>query len=1070
MTACTVVLCASAGNKFVSQTTGADSNDGLSWATAKQTLANGFSACATGDTLFVAFGTYNERLTITEGKYVSILGGYNINGDRDIDAFQTIIDGSDLGKILIKAEKESSIPLLFEGLTLQNSEYSSSSSAMYMRGNMTLKDCVIRNCSSASNGGAIYVDITDSSKPAAIINCIFELCTAAGGGGAIYNKGALIENCIFRGCSGVYGTVCNRSGILKNCLFHNNSAVEGDWPNSGGVYNPGGQVINCTFANNWGKEYAGIHSNGPVYNSVFWGNKPQDGFKYPANFIEGSPSCNNIANEGFESASFLSLELDPNNLAEKGPHFVAPTEFVGVPKTPEEIEAMRNADFSIEAGSFLINKGKNDVAPETDIRGVARPKEGTVDVGAYEYDPDAPEILLEKIAIYLDTITLHEKKSAELKVIFTPRNASDKSIQWSIDDPNIATIDKEGKVTAVSEGFTVVRAYNEKSNLKDTAVVEVLAALPIKFPKEVLDAEATYLLGDYTIPTFLEFLVAKQEARIDSLDATEEEIASIAAKIEVMNAKIAKLQSKEEPYNLVATFNGDPKTHMGFCWFTNEGITEGKVQIIDKADATAADFEASGVITVDATPTTTKPLHITPIQANELPTYDICTAAGLPRNTAFKYVSHKALADNLTPGTVYSWRVGYEGHWSDIAQFRTQDAEQGDFSFVYMTDSHIQDAEYITEANKCAKAVVKHEKDAKFCLFPGDFVETGGSTNSEWQWERWFEEAVHPVLMNMALVPTDGNHDDSPLLNYDYHFNTDWSFANAAETKPQFQGIAYSFVYGDVLFIVFSMQDYWRAHGTDKVNYVCSYLSNDITNWFKEQVEKYPNTKYRVTLAHKNIFSASGHQHDSETPLFREIMLPLFKECEIDLAIQGHDHCYEVIGPVDPDTRTVVPGSIADTVRVSKGGTSENMTGLEGGTFTTDEGTVYFIGATCGAKRYYPLTRAEMDADYSKHKVTNYYDLVTSKFGQPEAPSYTRFNVTDAGIEMITYKVDANGNKTVYNTINVKRTKPHSLPTGVENVQEGIKFRDGEKFIHNGQLYILKDGMIYNVIGQKIAQ
>ena len=97
--------------------------------------------------------------------------------------------------------------------------------------------------------------------------------------------------------------------------------------------------------------------------------------------------------------------------------------------------------------------------------------------------------------------------------------------------------------------------------------------------------------------------------------------------------------------------------------------------------------------------------------------------------------------------------------------------------------------------------------------------------------------------------------------------------------------------------------------------------------------------------------------------------------------------------------------------------------------------------------------------------MNNLFDLFTSRFGQPGSPSYTRFNVTNAGIEMITYKTDAQGNKEVFNTINVVRTRPHSTPTGCENVTKAV-INDGEKFISNGQVYIRKDGKTYNVLGE----
>ena len=465
-----------------------------------------------------------------------------------------------------------------------------------------------------------------------------------------------------------------------------------------------------------------------------------------------------------------------------------------------------------------------------------------------------------------------------------------------------------------------------------------------------------YTTVDYTVPSFIEHLMDKK----------------------------APLKPKEDPYCMVATINGDPKTRMGFCWFTNEGVTEGEVQIIAKKDANTSDFNEENVLRFTATATTTVPLHYA------ISTSGILKKAKIDKRTAFRYVSHKAVAEGLKPGTDYSWRVGYAGHWSEVAHFRTAEAEQGEFSFVYMTDSHIQNQEYIDEARLCAEAVARNEKNARFCVFPGDFVDTGTDNNSEWEWERWFEEVMTPVLKQMPLVPTDGNHDDSPLLNYSYHFNTDTSFNAVTQVRPQFAGINYSFVYGDMLLIAFSMQDFWRGEYSYE-SLTSEYFTRDLGGWFKRQVAAHPEAKWRVGLVHKNLFSGSDHQRDKETPLMRETMLPVMKECSINLVLQGHDHCYEVIGPVDPDTRT-----------------------------KAKQGTLYFIGATCGAKRYTPLTREEMEASKHIHKVENYYDLFT-KFSQPGAPSYTRVTVKKNHLLLETYIVRPNGEAELYNTVRVER-------------------------------------------------
>ena len=478
----------------------------------------------------------------------------------------------------------------------------------------------------------------------------------------------------------------------------------------------------------------------------------------------------------------------------------------------------------------------------------------------------------------------------------------------------------------------------------------------LSFPCEVERGGKSYRSWDYTVPSFVAWLLDEKKP----------------------------LVGNEEPYCIVANINGDPKTRMAFNWFTNAGIGMGDVQIVAKANAKEADFSGKAVMTIHADTCTTLPLHYA------ISTSGILKQAGLDKNTAFRYVCHKAVATDLQAGTAYSYRVGYDGHWSDIRHFRTADQQQGEYTFIYMSDSHIQNQEYIDEARKCAEAVARYETDARFCVFPGDFVDTGTEKNSEWEWERWFEEVMTPVLRMMPIVPTDGNHDDSPLQNYTYHFNTDTSFNAETLVRPQFAGINYSFVYGDMQLIAFSMQDFWRGE-YDYAAGTSEYLERDLGGWFKRQVAAAKDVKWHVGLVHKNLFSGSDHQRDKETPLLRATMLPVMKECDIDLVLQGHDHCYEVIGPIDPDTRKVA-----------------------------EKGTLYFIGATCGAKRYTPLTREEMDASFHIHKVKDYFDLFTNKLSQPGAPSYTRVTVNKKQIILETFRVMERNKVELYNTITIE--------------------------------------------------
>ena len=538
-----------------------------------------------------------------------------------------------------------------------------------------------------------------------------------------------------------------------------------------------------------------------------------------------------------------------------------------------------------------------------------------------------------------------------------------------VDPANYISDESDSDLSRADEGFEEhfyrkpwLDSNNEAPNgphFRDPATFYGIPTTPAE--------EAILLAADYTIgsPTRRIATMAPAEPRENPADYTLYEKAdyTVPSFVAHLIDANAPLQAQEDPYCVVATLNGDPKTRMGFCWFTNEGVQEGVVEIWTK------DHKP---FTVSATATTTPPLHYA------ISSSGILKAAKMDKKTAFRYVSHKAVAEHLKPGTDYSYRVGFDGHWSETGHFRTAEEQAKPFSFIYMTDSHIQDKEYVDAARLCADAVARNEKDARFCVFPGDFVDTGTENNSEWEWEQWFEQAMKPVLLAMPIVPTDGNHDDSPLLNYSYHFNTDTSFNAETTVRPQFAGINYSFVYGDMQLIAFSMQDFWRGD-YDLASRHSAYLEHDLGPWMRRQAEAANGIPWRVGLVHKNLFSGSDHQRDKETPLLRKTMLPVIKDCKMNLVLQGHDHCYEVIGPIDS--------------------------------------TLYFIGATCGAKRYTPLTREEMEASKHIHQVENYYDLFQQPFAQPGAPSYTRVTVRKEELVLETFKVLDNGTTELFNRL-----------------------------------------------------
>ena len=625
LTFCAAVLCASASNRYVSPT--GDDGDGKSWEHALHSIATALGGRGAGDTVFVAEGVYVENLSIGTG--VTLLGGYDAeSGVRDPELYESVVDGTGLTSwLLVKYDADPAEPILIDGMVFQNANHSTwGGAAIFMRGNMTVSNCVFRNNTSGSKAGGIYIDPTGSVVPV-IRNCLFEGCksTAAEQAAAIYSEGiALTENCVIRGCQGGVMIRQNEGGTVQNCVIYNNLAEY-----NGCLYGKG-TFINNTVCNNLGVEgrYGGCRIEGKVVNCVFWGNSVPNGDATHHNYIaSGTGSSNNKADIG----TGMTTGLAADNNAADGPNFRNPTGFAGIAKTDAEKTAVRDADFAVTSASApLLDCGDATQAPATDMKGVARPKGNGVDLGAYEYDPDAVHIEVTGVRILQDTIRIIVGRTGTLVAQVEPANADNKRVSWSIDDPSVATI-QNGKVTALREDTTIAHVETQEGGYTASAVVVVLPVPPVKYPHEVVEADSLYKMGEYAIPSFIEFLVAKEEARIDSL-GEDVDLSIIPEKVAAMQAKIALLQPKQQPYNQIATINGDPATHMGFCWFTNGGITEGVVQLLPMANASASDFESNnGVLTLNAN-TSDANLHYTPIQASESPKYDICTAAGLPRN------------------------------------------------------------------------------------------------------------------------------------------------------------------------------------------------------------------------------------------------------------------------------------------------------------------------------------------------------------------------------------------------------------------------------------------------------
>ena len=964
--------------------TGSGSQDGSSPENAKSSFASAYSAVQPGQAIVMADGIYEEAYVIT------------------MDKEDVIIKAAEDAKPVIKltgawTSLHLTATVQFDGIGFDGNgvcNYPISSMGSNA-GKFTFVNCDFT--------GWVYWGISNQFESTTHVDSvIIDKCTFhdAVGGAIRFNDGAPAGTHACSYFKMTNSTLYNLVEEEYSGIIHVSSRGEASGDQNEVI------IDHITMYNNSSKDLGCIAirktSNLKISNSiiVFPTNLGQ-----PALYIYGGTVNNTL----YLNGTIKSGPTYTACIADKDPLFVFP-----------------------EGGNFNLRPGSSALGAATDGGNLGDTRWGEAElvaVSGVELDP--AELNIETT----DTV--------KIQAIFSPVEATNRNVTWTVADPTIVSIDN-GTVIGLKAGETTITVTTEDGGF--TATANVVVEQKIYHPL-VIEADALEV-ADYTIPSYIQMIVAKEAARRDPAEA------NVAA----LQAKIDALQPYQAPYDVVVNINGDPRTNMAFTWFTNETVTEGEVQLVAKADATEADF--ADAITVVATTTTTDPL---PYAVDDS---GILWKAKMDKDQAHTYSNHKAVATDLTPNTTYTYRVGTEGYWSELGTFITAPEKNNEFSFIYMSDAHIMTQDYVDDANSAARAALNTAPDAKFCAFPGDFVDN--YCNSEWEWERLFEEALRPMAYQMPIVPTDGNHDVHYNPNYSYHFNTDNSFKTHASVKPYADGTTYSFMYGDVLFLVFSMQDYWR--GTYSHNTLTSvYLQNDVANWFKDQVAAHPEAKLRVAMCHYNIFSGSSHQDDEMGALLRATMLPVMKECEIDFVIQGHDHCYEVMGPVDADTRKPILEDIADREEVP---TSVSMSGYKGGTYTVDNGAMYFIGSTCGHKRYWPNSAEDMEEIYDLTKVDNYFSLFTGMFAQPDKPSFSVFTVNNRTITVDSYTANPDGTSEKFNTFVVKRTVAHTgetsgTPTNLEQLQDALN-TNTTKVLHNGQVLIVREGVVYTLFGQQV--
>ena len=262
------------------------------------------------------------------------------------------------------------------------------------------------------------------------------------------------------------------------------------------------------------------------------------------------------------------------------------------------------------------------------------------------------------------------------------------------------------------------------------------------------------------------------------------------------------------------------------------------------------------------------------IAANDAMT-DAQTYAVTPATANDGQQSCQVTVTDLQPGTTYYYQLTNAGQKSDVYSFTTDDG--GAFSFAYVGGPQIGAGSTQSDILGWDKTLnlIRSDKnfsDISFLLSAGDQV---NGSSDEGQYDGYLD---HDVLTGLPAATVVGNH-DSGSNAYGQHFN----IANESEEfgTTAAGGDSY-FVCNKVLFLVLNSNDMSVAeHKAFMEQAIAASASQNI--------------QWKVVVFHHSLFTVASHAMDSYITNpggFKTQLVPVLKELDIDVVLQGHDHVY----------------------------------------------------------------------------------------------------------------------------------------------------------------------------------
>lgn len=240
---------------------------------------------------------------------------------------------------------------------------------------------------------------------------------------------------------------------------------------------------------------------------------------------------------------------------------------------------------------------------------------------------------------------------------------------------------------------------------------------------------------------------------------------------------------------------------------------------------------------------------------------------------------HQVRFDGLKPDTRYVYRVRAADGWSEWLPFRTAKAEFAPFRFIYLGDTQ---NDILEIGSRVIRSAFKEAGPAALVVHAGDLVAQREVKVHDDEWGEWTEAGGRAFAMTPQL-PATGNHEyvdhilpggeESRVLGPHWALQ----FALPDNGAEGVKATSYFVDYQGVRFIVLDGTAALDLGGLEAQ-----------TRWLDATLASSP-ARWNVALFHQPIYTCARPQDTEE---LKAAWKPIFDARNIDLVLQGHDHCY----------------------------------------------------------------------------------------------------------------------------------------------------------------------------------